>query len=180
MNTKKKLKAKNNIVLIGFMGTGKSITGKLLASRLGYNFIDTDTEIERVYQQKIKDMFATEGEAVFRQRETATIKRLAQKNHQVISTGGGVATKEIDMNYLRQNAIIISLAALPETILKRTCNDKRPLLAKKSNEDRLTRIIELMEKREAFYRQADLIVQTDDKTPLQNVEVIIKYIKGVN
>ena len=174
------MKAKANIVLIGFMGTGKSITGKLLASRLGYNFVDTDTEIEKTYKQKIKDMFASEGEAVFRKRETETIKKLAQKSHLVISTGGGVATKDEDMNYLRQNGIIISLTAMPQTILKRTANDKRPLLAKKTNEDRLARIIELMHKRADFYQKADLIIKTDDKTPLQNVELIIKYLKGVN
>ena len=174
------MKTKANIVLIGFMGTGKSITGKLLASRLGYNFVDTDTEIEKTYKQKIKDMFANEGEAIFRKRETETIKKLAQKSHLVISTGGGVATKDEDMNYLRQNGIVISLTAMPQTILKRTANDKRPLLAKKTNEDRLTRIIELMHKRAAFYQKADLIIKTDDKTPLQNVELIIKYLKGVN
>ena len=174
------MKAKANIVLIGFMGTGKSITGKLLASRLGYNFVDTDTEIEKTYKQKIKDMFASEGEAIFRKRETETIKKLAQKSHLVISTGGGVATKAEDMNYLRQNGIVISLTAMPQTILKRTANDKRPLLAKKTNEDRLARIVELMHKRAAFYQKADLIIKTDDKTPLQNVELIIKYLKGVN
>ena len=70
---------KSNIVLIGFMGSGKSITGKLLAYRLGYSFVDTDTAIEQEYKTKIKDMFAKEGEAVFRQRETATIQKLAQK-----------------------------------------------------------------------------------------------------
>lgn len=178
MNAKKSQKPKTNIVLIGFMGTGKSITGKLLASRLGYNFVDTDTEIEKIYQQKIKDMFSTEGETVFRQRETQTIQKLAKKNHQVISTGGGVATKSVDMKILRQNGIIISLSATPQTILKRTGNDKRPLLAKKTDEDRLSRIIELMDKREQFYKQADLIIQTDDKTPLQNVELIIRYLKN--
>lgn len=93
---------KSNIVLIGFMGSGKSITGKLLAYRLGYNFVDTDVAIEQEYKTKIKDIFDKEGEAVFRERETATIQKLAQKNHQVISTGGGVATKEIDMQILRK------------------------------------------------------------------------------
>lgn len=166
---------KSNIVLIGFMGSGKSITGKLLAYRLGYSFVDTDTAIEQEYKTKIKDMFAKEGEAVFRQRETATIQKLAQKSHQVISTGGGVATKEIDMQELRKNGIVIALTAMPHTILKRTGNDKRPLLAKKSNEERL----KLMAKRAPFYKKADLIIKTDDTTPLQNVEIIMKYLKGV-
>ena len=142
---------KSNIVLIGFMGSGKSITGKLLAYRLGYSFVDTDTAIEK----------------------------LAQKSHQVISTGGGVATKEIDMQELRKNGIVIALTAMPHTILKRTGNDKRPLLAKKSNEERLKTIIELMAKRAPFYKKADLIIKTDDTTPLQNVEIIMKYLKGV-
>ena len=170
---------KSNVVLIGFMGSGKSITGKLLAYRMGYSFVDTDVEIEKTYKMKIKDMFAKEGEAVFRQRETETIKRLSQKSHQVISTGGGVATKQEDMDALRQNGVIISLSAYPSTILKRTGNDKRPLLAKKSNEERLKAIVELMAKRAKFYKNADLIVQTDDKTPLQNVETITKYLKGL-
>ena len=107
---------KTNIVLIGFMGSGKSITGKLLAYKLGYSFVDTDSEIEKTYKQKIKDMFASEGEAVFRARETETIRKIAARKNQVISTGGGVATKEEDMKILRDNAIVVSLAAMPHTI----------------------------------------------------------------
>lgn len=170
---------KSNIILIGFMGSGKSITGKLLAYRLGYNFVDTDVAIEKTYKQKIKEIFANEGEEAFRQKETDTIKKLAQKTHQVISTGGGVATKKEDMQTLRENGVVIALTALPRTILKRTNNDKRPLLAKKSNEERLKTIIELMAKRSEFYKKADLIIKTDDTTPLQNVEIITKYLKGV-
>lgn len=170
---------KSNIILIGFMGSGKSITGKLLAYRLGYNFVDTDVAIEKTYKQKIKEIFANEGEDAFRQKETDTIKKLAQKTHQVISTGGGVATKKEDMQALRENGVVIALTALPRTILKRTNNDKRPLLAKKSNEERLKTIIELMAKRSEFYKKADLIIKTDDTTPLKNVEIITKYLKGV-
>lgn len=170
---------KSNIILIGFMGSGKSITGKLLAYRLGYNFVDTDVAIEKTYKQKIKEIFANEGEEAFRQKETDTIKKLAQKTHQVISTGGGVATKKEDMQTLRENGVVIALTAMPRTILKRTNNDKRPLLAKKSNEERLKTIIELMAKRSEFYKKADLIIKTDDTTPLQNVEIITKYLKGV-
>ncbi len=170
---------KSNIILIGFMGSGKSITGKLLAYRLGYNFVDTDVAIEKTYKQKIKEIFANEGEDAFRQKETDTIKKLAQKTHQVISTGGGVATKKEDMQALRENGVVIALTAMPRTILKRTNNDKRPLLAKKSNEERLKTIIELMAKRSEFYKKADLIIKTDDTTPLKNVEIITKYLKGV-
>ena len=171
---------KNNIVLIGFMGSGKSITGKLLAQKLGCNFVDTDAEIEKTYKAKIKDMFEKEGEAVFRSRETATIKRLAKRQRQVISTGGGVAVKAEDMAALRSGGVIISLSAQPDTILKRTGSDKRPLLASQSDDARLQRIIELMNKRAPYYHQADLIVETDDKTPLQNVETIVKYLKKIN
>ena len=170
---------KSNIILIGFMGSGKSITGKLLAYRLGYNFVDTDVAIEKTYKQKIKEIFDNEGEDAFRQKETDTIKKLAQKTHQVISTGGGVATKKEDMQALRENGVVIALTAMPRTILKRTNNDKRPLLAKKSNEERLKTIIELMAKRSEFYKKADLIIKTDDTTPLKNVEIITKYLKGV-
>ena len=125
---------KSNIVLIGFMGSGKSITGKLLAYRLGYSFVDTDTAIEQEYKTKIKDMFAKEGEAVFRQRETATIQKLAQKSHQVISTGGGGATKETYMRTIRQNGIVITPTALPHTYFKQPGNAKKPLLTQKKIE----------------------------------------------
>ena len=135
--------------------------------------------IEKTYKQKIKEIFANEGEDAFRQKETDTIKKLAQKTHQVISTGGGVATKKEDMQALRENGVVIALTAMPRTILKRTNNDKRPLLAKKSNEERLKTIIELMAKRSEFYKKADLIIKTDDTTPLKNVEIITKYLKGV-
>lgn len=171
---------KNNIVLIGFMGSGKSITGKLLAQRLGCTFVDADAEIERAYKTKIKDMFAKEGEPVFRRRETKIIKHLAQKQRLVISTGGGVAAKDEDMTALRQSGIVISLAAQPSTIFKRTGGEKRPLLAKQSDDERFRAIVELMKKREKYYRSADLIIDTDDRTPLQNVELIIKYLKKIN
>lgn len=168
---------KTNVVLIGFMGVGKSVTGKLLAQKLGYRFVDTDKVIEQKYKRKIKDIFAQEGEAAFRAMESEVIRELSGRTSLVISTGGGVAAKKDDMEFLRSTGIVISLMALPETIYKRTNNSKRPLLAAKSPEERLTVIRELLAQRMKYYQQADFILATDFTNPLQNADEIQRYIK---
>lgn len=168
---------KTNVVLIGFMGVGKSVTGKLLAQKLGYRFVDTDKVIEQKYKRKIKDIFAQEGEAAFRAMESEVIRELSGRTSLVISTGGGVAAKKDDMEILRSTGIVISLMALPETIYKRTNNSKRPLLAAKSPEERVTVIKELLAQRMKYYQQADLILATDFTNPLQNADEIQRYIK---
>ena len=168
-----------HIFLVGMPGSGKSALGRRVAQKLQIPYLDTDVYLTETTGMNTAQLYTTFGEQAFRDGETRLLQQLVNATPGIISTGGGVATKEEDMKILRDNAIVISLAALPHTILKRTGNDKRPLLAKKTKEERLKTIVELMAKRAKFYKNADLIVKTDNTTPLQNVEIILKYLKGV-
>lgn len=168
-----------NVVLIGFMGTGKTSTGKLLANRLGYFFIDTDNKIEIDNKISINDMFAQYGEKYFRDKETETICKVAEYHNAVISTGGGVVLNEDNMIALRKKGIVITLTASVNVILERTGRRKntRPLL---EEEDRRQIIVDLLETRQALYQRADLILDTSELSPLQVTDEIIKFIRKVD
>ncbi len=163
-----------NIVLTGFMGTGKTEVGRILARRLGYTFLDADSIIEQEQNMSITEIFQRFGEAHFRDIESDVIKRLSEKDRVVISTGGGAVLREENMENLRRKGVIICLTASPETILKRTSNDSsRPLL---QVEDPLKRIRELLEFRMPYYEKADIMVDTEGKNPVEVVEEIMKQI----
>lgn len=164
-----------NIILIGFMGTGKTSTGRLLASRLGYSFIDTDYKIEQLAKLTISEMFVQYGEGYFREREAEMIRRVSRYRQAVISTGGGVVLNQENMKYLRNSGVVIALQASVNTILERTSRrQSRPLL---ENEDRSQAVFGLMESRRALYQKADLCIDTSDLTPRQVVEKIIDWLK---
>ncbi len=164
-----------NIVLTGFMGTGKTEVGRLLARRLGYTFIDADSVIEEEQGIPITEIFKRFGEPYFRDIESAVIKRLSEMERAVISTGGGAVLRQENMDNLKKKGIIICLMASPETIYERTKNDSsRPLL---QVENPLQRIKELLEFRRPYYERADIMVNTDGKTPAQVVEEIIENIR---
>ncbi|MBM4141879.1 MAG: shikimate kinase [Nitrospira sp.] len=163
-----------NIVLTGFMGTGKTEVGKELSRLLDMKLIDVDTEIEKSRKLTINDIFKKFGEPRFREIETEMIKNLSEKKNIIISTGGGAVLKQENMNALRKNGVIVCLTASPETILKRTSrNNDRPLL---QVENPLKKIKELLNFRKPFYEKADIIINTNDKTPLQIAEEIIDEI----
>ncbi len=141
-----------NIILTGFMGTGKTTLGRLLAERLGYEFIDTDTLIEAQIGQTIAELFQTEGEAAFRKLESKLVEELAQKEGLVIATGGGLVLDPKNVAILSESGQIICLTASPEEILARVSKqqDVRPLL---QEEDPQAKIIELLQQRDSTYRQ---------------------------
>ncbi|MBF0318116.1 MAG: shikimate kinase [Nitrospirae bacterium] len=163
-----------NIVLTGFMGTGKTTVGRLLSETLGRPLIDIDSEIETATATKINEIFATHGEPRFRQLETDMAIKLSSLKGVIISTGGGIVLREENMTHLRRNGYIVCLMATPEAILSRVSgSDDRPLL-KVPNP--LQKIYELLDFRRPLYEKADLIIDTDDKTPETIVEEIIAMI----
>ena len=164
-----------NIVLTGFMGSGKTVVARQLARILGMKVIDVDTEIEKSTKMTIKDIFKQFGEPRFREIETETIKQVSENNNVIISTGGGAVLKQENMDAMREKGVIVCLTAAPETILERTKRTKdRPLLLV---ENPLERIKELLEFRKPFYEKADIMIDTESKTPLQIAEEIIERIK---
>jgi len=164
-----------NIVLTGFMGTGKTAVGKKLSRLLNMELIDVDTEIEKSQKMTINDMFKKFGEPRFREIETEMIKKLSGKENIIISTGGGAVLKQENLDVLREKGIIVCLLATPETILRRTShNSNRPLL---QVEDPSGKIKELLNFRKPFYEKADILIDTEGKTPIQIAEEIIEKIK---
>ena len=162
-----------NLVLIGFMGTGKSTIGKKLARRLNWSFKDTDYEIEQNEGKSIPEIFTAKGEIVFRELETAALKQILSASAQVVSTGGGCVLAEENRQLMLNNGFIIALSATADTIVSRV-EDKadRPLLAGDPRE----RVTALLAKRQGLYDFAHLLIHTDDREPDEIVEQILREI----
>jgi len=164
-----------NIILIGFMGTGKTTVGRRLARRLGREFLDTDSEIERVAGKTIPQIFAQDGEVRFRSEERLVVQKLSSQENLVIATGGGIVLNPDNVADLKHNGILICLAASPEVIYERVKGKKnRPLLNRVNN--LLEHIKEMLEKRKPFYQVADCVINTDRKSREQVVEEIVAYL----
>ena len=167
-----------NIVLIGFMGTGKTSTGKLLAKRLGAAFIDLDRAIEEEYGMTIPVMFQQKGEAYFRACEHAMVEKTAGRRNTVISTGGGTVKDPANMAALHEGGIIVCLKADIDTILARTASHgTRPVLDSEDQGDRRQAIASLLAERCRLYEVADFYVDTSTRTPREVVDEIIRQIK---
>lgn len=161
-----------NIVLTGFMGTGKTAVGKELSRILGWKVIDVDEEIVKAQEMSVNEIFNRFGEARFREIETGMIREVSKRKNVIISTGGGAVIKQENMDLLRDTGVVICLDASPETILKRTSsNSERPLL---NVEDPFRRIKELLEFRRPFYERADIVINTEGKTPLLIAEEVLE------
>jgi shikimate kinase len=143
---------KNNIVLCGFMGCGKTTVGKILAEKLGYTFKDSDLEIEKEQGTTISEIFNKFGEAYFRSLETEMLKRLSDEKGLIIATGGGAVVNKNNADILKENNFVVYLKVTPETVLERLKNDTtRPLLMR---DDKETAIKTLMAEREDAYNYA--------------------------
>ena len=164
-----------NIVLTGFMGTGKSLVGKKLAKRLEMSYVDTDELIENREKAKISQIFQEKGEDYFRRIESKIIKEVSSLDRYVISTGGGAILKKENLAALRSKGLIICLSANPKEILKRTSKSQnRPLLKSK---DRQRKVFDLLKTRRLFYEKADFEVDTSELTTTEVVERIEDFLR---
>lgn len=160
----------HNIALIGFMGTGKSAVGRALAEQLHYEFVDTDELIESRTGRTITEIFRTSGEPAFRELEKQAVAELAHRTNLIISCGGGLAANQANLDSLKTHSLVICLWAAPEKIWQRVRNQHhRPLL---QDPDPLAKIKSLLTAREPFYRQADVIVNTD----LRSVKIVAQQV----
>lgn len=148
-----------NLILVGMMGSGKTTMGRALARQLGKNFVDSDEEIQRRTGVTIPHIFDIEGEAGFRQRESAAISDLAGRDNMVLATGGGAVLLEQNRAMLQQSGIVIYLKASVHHLWQRTKNDRnRPLLQTADPHAKLT---ELFQQRDPLYQQvADIVIQS--------------------
>ena len=149
---------KRNIILCGFMATGKSTIGKRLSERMHFRFLDMDALIEKETGTTIPEIFATRGEPAFRALEDGLVDRIAGWTGYVVATGGGTIVNPKNLQKLKDCGVVISLKADIQTILLRTGKeDTRPML---KGGDKLERIRRLLELREPFYAQADIVLDT--------------------
>ena len=150
------------VVLVGFMGSGKSSVGRVLARRFGAPFVDLDEWIESSAGCRIRDLFAREGEPAFREREKAALREVLSVKGRVIATGGGAFADEENRVLLRSYAPVVYLDTAVETLLERLAADHgRPLLR---GEDREEVVRALLSRRVPGYRTADVTVRTDGRT----------------
>ena len=168
-----------NIVLIGFMGTGKSTVSELLKRRFAMEVVEMDQIIAERQGMSISDIFATYGEEYFRDLETNLLIEMQSKKNMVISCGGGVPMRERNVVEMKKNGRVVLLTAKPETILNRVKNNHdRPLLEGNKNVDF---IADLMEKRrEKYQTAADIVIETDGKSGLEICEELVKKLRTLD
>jgi shikimate kinase len=167
--------ADQNIVLLGFMGTGKSTLARWLSQKLNRKAVSTDQAIEERQGQKIPQIFESLGEPHFRQLEQVAVEEIAAQKNIIVDCGGGVVLNPINIQNLKKNGLIVYLSASPEWILKRTQGRKhRPLL---NVDDPFKKIQELLALRKPLYEQAaDWTIDTDGKT---NEDVGMEVLKKI-
>lgn len=156
-----------HIILIGFMGAGKTTVGRTLSKETGISLFDTDLLIETRAGMRVSKIFEISGEEEFRRLETETVRELADTSGDwVLSTGGGLPLKEENRRLLRQAGTVVYLRVRPETVIRRLKGDtSRPLL---SGEDVRDRVRALLESRSPVYEStAHLTVDVDEKSPVE-------------
>jgi shikimate kinase len=166
-----------NLYLVGMMGSGKSTAGRHLAELLGYRFLDADSSIEQVAGRSIPEVFASEGEAGFRQLEAAVLNQIASWHSLVVATGGGVVTRPDNWGQLHQG-VVIWLDAPEELLLERLSSDPtpRPLL---QADDPAARLAALLAERRPLYAQADLHIVQDGRAADQVAVQILEALPSV-
>jgi shikimate kinase len=167
-----------NLVLIGFMGTGKTVVGKTVARRMGRPFVDIDDRIVEAAGMSINDIFQRHGEDLFRDIESEMIEKTSAAQGLVISTGGGSLLRPKNVENLKRTGVLVWLVASAEEIIRRVADDRhRPLLAVP---DRVKVVNELLARRMSSYRVCDITVNTEGRNLDTTAdEVLDKYEKLV-
>lgn len=167
-----------NIILTGFMGTGKSTVGRLLAVALGREFVDMDTLIEQREGRPIARIFADSGEAYFRQLEADLCHELAARADLVIATGGGALVTEANLRAMESSGLVICLDCAPTTLWQRIGqSEDRPMLAER-DESRFARLAALLEQRAPAYSRIKHHVDVTDLSPEEAAKRICESANG--
>ncbi len=170
------------IFLTGFMGSGKSTIGPILANTLGWDFFDLDGIIEKKENASVSRIFEEKGEEYFRKLESEILKELSSKENSIISLGGGTITIKGNVELLKKSGKIIYLRISPESAYYRLRNKRdRPILTKDGTvnlgkDEFISKINHLLEKRKEYYEQADFIIDADKISLGKTVDKIVKLI----
>lgn len=166
---------RTRLYLIGYMGSGKSTVGKMLAAALGYSFVDLDLFIEQRYLKSVSQLFAEYGEAHFREVEHRALLEVSTFEQVVISTGGGSPCFFNNMEFMNREGLTIYLKATVNTLYERLLKgrNKRPLIANKTKEELVQYIEQMLEKREPFYSQSALIFPINSLVSKQELKAVV-------
>jgi len=165
-----------NIALIGFMGAGKSSVGHLVAEQLHFEYLDTDELIQTRAGRTITEIFQTDGEPAFRKMEADLVVELASRTRTVIATGGGLPVNPANLAGLKACALVVCLWASPETIWERVKHQThRPLL---HDPDPQKKIRDLLAAREPFYRQADVLINTELRSVREVAQQVVHHFRS--
>jgi len=173
---------KSLVFLTGFMGSGKSTIGPILANTLGFEYLDVDQHIEQKTNKRIAEIFSSEGEQAFRVLERDTLLEMTELSHCVISLGGGTIANEENCKLVLQKGILVYLKLSPEEIIERVQyrNDRPMLKDEQGNQLPLQelkkRVLDLMNRREQFYARANVVIFADKMRIGATVDAIMKNI----
>lgn len=164
----------NNIVLIGFMGTGKTSVARELRRLTGMLVVDMDGEIEKTAGMPVSDIFAVQGEEAFRDMETELLTSLSMANDRIVSTGGGVVLRPQNRRLLKKTGLVVWLTADPGEIACRLQGDRtRPLLHEPDGRKQEERIVHMLQERKKLYEKcADMVIDTKGRSPLAVAQLI--------
>ena len=163
----------SNVYLIGMMGSGKTVTGKILASLAGFDFVDLDEEIQKRTRNSISQIFEKQGEEYFRFKETAILKEVSLLKDCVIATGGGIVLRDDNVQLMQNTGSLIYLESSPETLWQRVKDKKtRPLLAGENPQNRLNEI--LTERKSKYESVSNHRIVTDGLSPETVAKKIIE------
>jgi shikimate kinase len=184
--TKQSPDAKRIIFLIGFMGSGKSTIGPILANTMGYSFVDLDAAIELREGKKINEIFSEHGEQFFRSIERTLLEEIASSaDKTIISLGGGTIANDDALRYVKATGIVVYLKITEEHIYKRLhTKGDRPMLRDDNGnllngEPLMAKIRSLLDKRTPYYDQADIIMHTDDKKIGMTIDELTKQLRSL-
>lgn len=172
---KRDVESKKNIFLIGFMGAGKSTVARCLHRRYGMEWLEMDREIERSEGMPISEIFCQKGEEYFREKETELLLSLENKEHTVVSCGGGAPLRACNVEAMKKSGVVVFLTARPETILERVKDSHdRPLLEGRKDVKSISELLSgRMEKYEAA---ADVLTATDGRSAEEIAEEIYRLL----
>jgi shikimate kinase len=171
------MEQRRNIILCGFMATGKTSVGKRLAAITHYSFLDLDAVIEEEAGASIPQIFSSQGEAAFRKLESLMVERMAEKKECVIATGGGTIVDPQNLDKLKRCGVVITLMAdIPTILLRAGAGDDRPML---QGGDRFERIQSLMEQRASAYDKADIRVDTSALSIDEVAQLLLNRLKEI-
>lgn len=165
------------LFLVGFMASGKSTVGRLVAARLGWDFRDLDRVIAEAAGRTIPEIFAAEGEEGFRRRESQAVADAAALRRAVIATGGGAACREPNLSLMLSSGHVVALAVSPDEVVRRTQGrSNRPLLDGAA--DPLAAAAALLQARQPFYARAHATIQTQDRQPDEVAAAVLRVLEA--